>query len=639
MSTLVLGLAGSSLVATPSGAAAPQLSLVSAPTENQPSVADSAFYAEPDPGALPQYSEPGIPQKRSRGSKAARQCQYGPWAAKDTDREDAARIMSGWARVGHYGTFRLKKNPSWRHTSALDYSGNGHMHSLNWALPLLTQGMRTNNKAMRKRFYKIILDWIKDNPPKKPRQQIAYGQIELGFRMITLSCALAGPVPGKKKRKKIVSSMRTQAKVARQRWVNSNNVAFLQAAGIFAVGCSLGDRKTLKKGKKLMGQNVEKMIASDGSVREGSLLYARNTYIWTQQQISRMRACGTSPGAKLRRSNLIPAFLAHSVRPDGRYEALGDGGSRKAARDQTPAGSALRYAATRGTEGSRPDGLYRTYEAGFIFGRSGWGQRQKFRKETYYSIRTGPGPATEYHAHHDAFALTVASRGSQLLYDTGPYRYIHNKAARYIRSRPAHNTVVIEGRQADGRRPWVSKAYSSAEGDFTSVVDRGVAGSTLQRTIWYDRTGDFFVVMDDVETGKPAPFFANWNLGRDRTVTIDGQVVSTDGPGANVSLINVASPVTWSVLTGKSGSNWGGWSSFKYGELVASPSVRARATQGTNRTVTLIFPRSNNAPADTVSATGVLTPTGSQVTAKVGGVDYPLHISRNGVRRVTTAGR
>jgi len=598
---------------------------------------DSSLYAEPDPGVLPEYSEPGIPQNRARTSRAASQCQFGPWDAKKTDAADAAAIMAGWARVSHYGTFRLKKNPSWRHTNELDYSGNGHMHSLNWALPLLIEGLRTNNKAMVKRFYKIILDWIKDNPPNKPRQWKAYGQIESGFRMITLSCALAGPVPNKKKRKKIVSSMKTQAKVARQRWVNYNNVAFLQAAGIFAVGCSIGDRKTLRKGKKLMGKNSKKMIAGDGSVREGSLLYARNTYIWTQQQISRMRACGKSPGSKLRRSERIADFLAHGARPDRRYEALGDGGTGKVTRDQTPAGSALRYVATKGADGARPASLYRTYEAGFVFGHSGFGQQKPFAKETYYSLRTGPGPESEYHAHYDAAALTVASRGDQLLFDTGPYRYIKNGAASFIRSRSAHNNINIDGRSASGPRPAITAASTSAEGDFTSIVDSGYPGARLQRTVWYDRRGDFFVVMDDVATGSPASFYANWNVGRDRTVQIADQVASTEGPGANVSIINVASPVSISAVSG-SKSPWAGWNSTKYGELVPSPSIRAAAASPTTRLVTVIIPRSSGVSSDSVSATGQLTATGVQVIPVIGGQQYPLDITATGVTRVAPTG-
>ncbi len=631
-SSLVLGVIATTIVDSPASAIEPQIGLPTAALSS-PITADDPLYAEPDPGVLPEFSEPGIPQSRAQSSRAASQCQYGTWAANDKDEADAKRMMAGWARVGHYGTFRLKKNPNWRHTNALDYSGNGHMHSLDWALPLLRHGLRAGKQKMVKRFYKIVLDWIKDNPPNNPRQWKAYGQIESGFRMITLTCALAGPVPTKKKRKKIVKSMKLQATVAQKRWVNYNNVSFLQAAGIFAVGCALGQKKTLKKGKKLMGKNSKKMIAKDGSVREGSLLYARNTYLWTGQEIARMRACGKAPGPKLRRSERIADFLAQGARPDRRYEALGDGGTKKVKKAETPAGSLLRYVATKGADGSRPQSLYRTYSSGFIFGHSGFGQERKYAKETYYSVRTGPGPASEYHAHYDAAALTVASRGDQLLFDTGPYRYIKNSKATYIRSRSAHNNVNIDGLSAGGPRPTVTAAASSVAGDFTSIVDGAYANTHLQRTIWYDRIGDFFIVMDDVGPASPATFYANWNLGRYRTVVIDGQSAATEGTGANVSIINVASPVTLSSAAG-SKDPWRGWNSTEYGELVASPTLRAAAASPTTRLVTVIVPRSAGVAADTVSATGDLTATGAVVTTVVNGVEYSRSISTTGVTSI-----
>ncbi len=624
---------------------------------------------ELDPGELPEFSAPGLPANRARSSRAASQCQYGQWASMKTDAADAARMMSGWARIEHYGTFRLKKNPSWRYTDALDYSGNGHMHSLHWALPLLRHGFKTGNRAMVNRFYKLMLDWIKDNPPSKPRQWKAYGQIESGFRLLTMSCALAGPGPSKKKKKKLANiekAIRTQARVASTQWVNVNNVSFLQGAGIFAAGCSLGDRKILKRGKKFMSKNSKKMIAPDGSVREGSLQYARNTYVWTQQEIARIRACGKAPGNKLRRSDRIADFLAHSARPDRRYEALGDGGTPRVSVEKSPANSALRFVATGGTEGPPPASLYRTYEAGYIFGHSGFGKSRKLTKETYYSVRTGPGPEAEYHAHYDAAAVTLASRGDQLLFDTGQYRYIKNSAATFVRSRPAHNNITIDGHGYGGPRPAVVAASSSPRGDFTSIVDSAFGGKRLQRSIWYDREGDYLVVMDDVDAAVGTNYFANWNVGRDRTVTIDDQTASTSGSGANVSLINVGTAVSLSSAAGKK-SPWQGWNSAKYGELVASPSIRAvpktpgptptpdpiqTADPGGDpespnsgqsppvplmpgRMVTVIIPRSAGVGPGEVSATGELTPAGARVTTTIEGVRYPIEITATGVSRVS----
>ncbi|MFT6564115.1 MAG: hypothetical protein ACJAY5_000859, partial [Actinomycetes bacterium] len=56
-------------------------------------------------------------------------------------------------------------------------------------------------------------------------------------------------------------------------------------------------------------------------------------------------------------------------------------------------------------------------------------------------------------------------------------------------------------------------------------------------------------------------------------------------------------------------------------------------------TVTVIIPRAKGVSADAVGATGVLTPAGTRVAVNVRGTNYTLDISKDSVRRVTTAGR
>lgn len=586
--------------------------------------------SEIDPGPLPQFSEPAFPTTRSTAAKAASQCQYGSFGTLSTDAADANNIMRGQARVTQFGTFSLKKNPSWRYTSSLDRSGNANMHALHWALPLLRYGLRTGNTAMVSRFYSLVFDWIKDNPPKRPRQSAAYGQIESGFRMLSMACALAGPAP---KRKKLKAALKTQATVAAKRWGNVNNVSFLQAGGIFSAGCAIGSSKIRKKGLSRMAANSAKMIAEDGSVREGSMIYARNTYTWTQQQIARIRGCGSAVPAALLRSNAIPDFLAHGMRPDSRYEALGDGVPSKSKVDESPAGSSMRFMTAGGGEGAAPANKYSSYAAGFIFGHSGFGQNRPFVDETYYSIRSGPGHASEYHAHSDAAALTLASKGSQLLFDTGQYKYANDAASAFVYSRAAHNNVSIDGLSASAPRPLIVASQSTSDGDLTSLVDGAYAGSQLQRTVWYDRVGDYFIVMDDVSMDRVGTFNVNWNFGRDRTVVVDGQSASTNGPGANVTIMNVGNEVNYTVGSGER-TPYRGWNSSKYGELVPSPTLRAHAWGPSNRIVSVIVPRSTGVGPEVASATGTITPTGAQVETTIGSDTYRIELSTAGAIRL-----
>lgn len=625
--TLFVGSIAGAVVASSLTLASPAQALVAVAAV--PMVDQIEEVNELDPGPLPQYSEPSFSARKTR-SKAAGQCQYGSFGSLATDAVDAVNIMKGRARVTSFGTFKLKKNPSWRYTSALDRSGNGLMHALHWALPLLRHGMKTGNQRMIKRFYVLVDDWIKDNPPHRPRQSGAYGQIESGFRMLSLSCALAGPAP---KRKIIVKALRKQATTAVKRWGNVNNVSFLQAGGIYAAGCAVGNKKLRTQGLNRMKWNSAKMIAPDGSVREGSMNYTRNTYLWTQQQIARIRNCGGKVPSVLNRSNNIPAFLAYAVRPDSRFEALGDGVPNRVKVDDTPAGSSLRYMATAGAQGVAPASNYALFDAGFIFGHSGYGTAQPFRSETFYSLRTGPGHSTEYHAHNDAGSLTVAADGGQLLYDTGQYKYANNPAQWFVYSRAAHNVVSLDGRSANAPRPSVVTASSSPDGDLTSIVDPAYPGTTLQRTVWYDRLGDYFIVMDDVTMDRVGTFYLNWNLGRDRGTVVDEQSVASTGGGANVSLINVGNPVNYTVASGQT-APYRGWNSAKYGELVPSPSVRAHAAGPANRIVTVIVPRAAGVEASTATATGTLTQTGVDVVTTKAGQTYRVSLTPSGAVRL-----
>ncbi len=628
---LAIGLLSVTVAAT-GLAVAPQTSASAQPTVA--AIVDTIpDLSEIDPGPLPQFSEPAFPTTRSTAAKAASQCQFGSFGTLKTDAADANNIMRGQARVTQFGTFKLKKNPSWRYTSSLDSSGNANMHALHWALPLLRYGLRTGNTAMVNRFYTLVFDWIKDNPPKRPRQSAAYGQIESGFRMLSMACALAGPAP---KRKKLKAALKTQATVAAKRWGNVNNVSFLQAGGIYSAGCAIGSSKIRKKGLSRMAANSAKMIADDGSVREGSMIYARNTYTWTQQQIARIRGCGNAVPAALLRSNLIPDFLAHGMRPDGRYEALGDGVPSKAQVDESPAGSSMRYMTVGGTQGPAPQFKYSRYSAGFIFGHSGFGQNRPFSEETYYSVRTGPGHSTEYHAHSDAGALTLASKGSQLLFDTGQYKYTNDAASAFVYSRSAHNNVSLDGRSAAAPRPIIVASQSTDDGDLTSLVDGAYAGTQLQRTIWYDRLGDYFIVMDDVSMDRVGTFNVNWNFGRDRAVTVDGQSASTNGSGANVSVFNVGNVVSYTVGAGEQ-NPYRGWNSSKYGELVPSPTLRAHAWGPSNRIVSVIVPRGAGVDPSVASATGTVTPTGAQVETTIGSQTYRIELSTAGALRLPDA--
>ncbi|MFZ1362382.1 MAG: heparinase II/III family protein [Candidatus Nanopelagicales bacterium] len=575
--------------------------------------------------------------KRKNYAPAIRRAQaqcipYSRWKGLSDDRQRANDIMRrGRTTIDPYGTLRVPKNPNWRRQSSLDYSGNGHMHSLFWALPLLRVGRKTKNKKMIKRFYNIIYDWIKDNPPNRPRQASAYGQIQAGYRMLTFACAFAGPAP---KRATLWKAMKREYSVASRTWRSVNNASFHHASGILAMGCVIGNRKYRNRGLSFLSRITGSMIASDGSVKEGSVHYAYSTYGWTKQEMMRVSACRVKIPSTLRRVDKIPNYLGMAIRPDRRFESIGDGHPDIAQERYAPARSWWQYSSTAGVRGTRPNTNYRAFQSGILFGRSGWGVNREFSRETFYSLRYGPGPKYQYHAHQDAASLTLAAHGKQLLIDPGQYRLNGGSVASYLRTRSAHNTVSATGLSATTTVPNLRHTQSNAEGDYTAILDRPYKNSSIERKVWYDRRGDFFVVMDDIKLAKSTSTFQNWNLPNDKAVSVDSDSAHTSGSGTNLSLISVGQPTQQRLYRG-SKSPWAGWTSPKYGSVGATPSVRMLTSGKTVRLVTVIVPRKTGVQADEVTATGELTSNGAIVEVLASnGEKYRLQLHQRSVVRL-----
>lgn len=551
-------------------------------------------------------------------ARAGSQCAGSGFEASPTDAVQARNIMAGRFKLDRYGYMDVASNPNWHNQGSLDYSGNGLQHALWWALPLLRTGMADNRPDMTARFYALIDDWLHDNPIKRPRSSQAYGQIESGFRMITLACA--AQYAGSRTRR-YTRALREQARYAVSRWTLVNNASFHQASGIFTAACLLPDRKLRRRALSYLARAAGSLIHSDGSVFEGSLEYARATYIWTLEEANRVQACGVAPPAELARAYLIPNFLAYGVRPDGKYEALGDGGAKTAYPADAPPGTYLQYASTAGESGPTPPSLFAPFGAGFVFGRSGWGTGDSFAGKTFYSVRTGAGPSQVYHAHADAGSLTVHADGAQLLLDSGPYG-----GSSTIRTRLAHNVVSIDGLAPRSPAPTVVTARSNADGDLITLADRSYRKTSLTRTIWYDRQGDFFVVIDTIKQQRRRTVSQNWNLGRDRAVELVGSSAHTTGAGANLSLISVGTAPGYSVLQG-SYSPWGGWNSEFYSEVAPAPSVRAAMRDKRLTFATVIIPRAIGVGPESVAASGETYPGGANVTVTRGGTNYGLRIT------------
>lgn len=594
--TLAVGIATTTLVATLVGPLGG--------TTSAQAVPQTTYGNRSGAGAMPNVA------------RAQAQCDLGVTRARSNDASVARQIMNGRVAIEKYGTVVIPQNPSWRPQSGLDSSGDAHMSSLHYLVPLLREGVRTGNQDMINRFYVLIRDWSLNNRlgMKNPPNRAAWQPIYTGYRMQVIGCALAGP-RGNELWLRQLAAVHANYVTTYRSSLASNNTGIQLAMGQYALGCAMGNGGWKSAARSRLSRLASSLVFSDGSTNEGAVSYAKSDYQWFNEAADRIRLCGQSVPTALQRVADVPEFMAHAIRPDGRYEALGDTSPDRASTALFK-GTLAEWSASKGTSGKHPKATFRYFRGGFVFGRSGWGTASRpYTDQTFYSVRTGKGRgAGVFHAHADAGSVTLYANGSPQLYDTGQWKYQYGSTRNYVMGRNAHNVVTASGGgYSTSKAPRLSRGNSSSTRDLITLTDTGYRKNkiTLTRTILYSRKGEYLVVWDNARSAKKdskgkrirRTFTQHWQLGPGKSTTVEKGRISTNGEGGNTTLVWVGPQPSLSVANGWTSPRMG-WVSEKYGELKPAPMARAtRSGTGANW-VTVIIPRRPGVPSSAVSATG-----------------------------------
>jgi hypothetical protein len=566
-------------------------------------------------------------------SGAAAQCNIAN-GALSTDATKAAAIMAGRVDMSPYGYYQLPADPDWHPQKTLDASGNASLHGLVWALPLLREGVRTHNAAMINMFSTLLQDWRHDVPRAPVAATGPYSGLPEGQRLMTLTCAAAGPL-GTQPWLQAFLTEQAEWDAQPDHWKPVNNVHLTQAMGLYGAGEALGRPDLTTIAVRRIDQVARMLINADGSDREGALPYALYNFNLLRSAEARLTAGGTPIPATIASSRSVPPFLAQGTRPDGLVELVGDG---QVTVPQQVTGTALEWPASRGSSGTPPTQMLTRFDGGYVFGRSGWGTgTRSFGDETFFSLRTGGTSTNGAHSHDDVGSLTLASWGSQLLFDSGPWRYETSARRTYIRSRTAHNVIDIPDVPHRRAAAALQALTHTETGDLLTLTDDEYTGLSLTRSIWYDRTGDFLVVWDAI-TRRGAPLaptataYQRWQLGRDPTVTSAPGAVTTSSPGANLAIRWFGTTPSLSVAKGQTTPTLLGWNSLRYGDIAAAPTVSAslpaRATVGGVVWGTVLTPLRPGQPGTNVTVTGTASATEATLTVTTPNGRRQLQLSR-----------
>jgi hypothetical protein len=329
------------------------------------------------------------------------------------------------------------------------------------------------------------------------------------------------------------------AKFLENNWSGAWNHGTDESIALFGIGCTLGRADFKEAAQDRFAAAINESIDAQGSTNEQATAYAQFNYSLWGRAIRVMQECGAKPSTAISsRRALLAKWLTLATDSFGNLHQIGDS---EVVKTNPEPGTPLQYAATLGAKGPRPTQRIGIFDAGYVFGRTGWGETRAFRDESTYSIRYGPTRAL--HGHDDHMSITYNSHGRQILVDSGHAGYQSDKWHNFVKSEFAHN--VMASPLMAGRYPVtkLDRKELLATSEFYELSDEPGPGMTRRRAVLVLKNPDLVVTLDRATSAEDQAFQTQWHLPADQTVNVSSPSTAVaQKPGDKVKTVLLQMP-------------------------------------------------------------------------------------------------
>jgi hypothetical protein len=540
-------------------------------------------------------------------------------------------------QLGAHPVVRLPHDLTWREDPFHDANWVFRLHSLEPVEDLVAATATTGDARFLARAIELSRDWAGDNVTARPPSPFTWNDHSTAMRAIRLTC-LGDARPSLVAVTATGSSPWLRRLLVRHGalladpdfYRREGNHALNQAIALLEVGRVVGRSDWRSLAARRIANLAAISIDRQGVTNEQAVGY--QAYNWSRYTlaISRLRAAGISPSAALDRVQLMPGFLVHATMPNGKVEMLGD---TSRTRGLLIPGTPNEYAATAGASGPRPARSVMRYDAGYLFARTGWGERRAASDETFLSLRFGPAP--RFHGHADGGSITLYGYGTPLVIDPGLYVYGGQSTWRsWFKGRRAHNVVAVDGIGWRSSATALLDQATSPSLVFARVRSAAALGVTHTRSVVFSRALGYVLVEDRLASPAPHVYRQMWHLVEDAAPSIDGRSIRTHRDRGNVLIRQLATIRSVRVVKGAV-SPIQGWVSYRYGNRIPAPVVETTVSGTTGRFLTLLVTGAGS-PAATIGSLR-LTATGYSVVVTLGGHSERV-VVRGGVATITPLG-
>jgi hypothetical protein len=495
----------------------------------------------------------------------------------------ADELMAGTLELSRHSPIRFPKNPTWSENPFGDTNWQFQYHSLRFVWDLFEAWRITGTEGYRDRGLFLVRDWVRDNPPGGGRSPFSWNDHSTAIRTWVLACAarVSPKAAWVRKALKVHGGILADPNF----YVDHGNHALNQSRGLLAAGCILDRPDWQRLAAKRISALITESVDRQGVTNEQSVYYQFYNFQAYRAAAERLRACGMDVPRSFERLDLMPDLLTHATLPDGTYVTLGDTSHNKAA---SIPGTAAAYAASKGREGPMPARRSAVFDAGFAFGRTGWGIARPIDQEVAFSARFGPG--RRYHGHLDHGAVTLYGYGNRLVDDPGQFSANFTQWRRFAISRAAHNVITVDDvAYAVSSTATIAGVRMTPTHDDLTIHDRGYEGVDLQRRIVFSHGLGWLLVDDHATSEVTRTYRQLWHLLPGSDPQRFGSTVRTRRSGGNLAILQLRAPDRTRIVKGRR-SPLQGWYSRTLNKWTRSPTVEAVRTGRSVRYVTLLVP-------------------------------------------------
>lgn len=555
-----------------------------------------------EPEAAPDPTVSRTPEPPTAPPTAARQNTYTCTPYSGIDRANPVanlyRDTYTWGTTPPTKIGDGKGNINWRVNPDNNPSWYMWLHSLRWLGQGINAGAKGDKRALQ-RVSAIAHDWVDDNPYSWKSDVGAYESTM--HRTNVLICLRQAVLSGLHVARLPLTyawldkALLDHAWFLQKNWSGDWNHGTDESLALFGVGCTLmrNDLKQVAVGR-LTGA-IKTSIDTQGSTNEQSTAYAQFNYALWGRAIDVLQKCGVDPGTTIMaRRRELAKWLALATNSLGNLPQLGDS---EVVRTMPVTGTVLEYAGTLGKRGIRPTQRIGIFDAGYIFGRTGWGETRPFTQESTYSIRFGP--SQKLHGHNDHTSVTYTSHGRDILIDGGHAGYKMDDWRSWAKGQFAHNELTA--RSATGHpETALTRSSMQATSEFYELRDAPGGGIDRTRGVLVLKGPDLMVVLDRGTSAADQNYSTLWHLPADQKVVVSGNnraVAQKPGDRVKTTLLQIPFQQKTTPIEVTTGSQdpIQGWHYLTIDKRLPSPVVKFNRSGRTASILSVIVPTRTNA--------------------------------------------